>query len=68
MPRLIKWLDGETSNPLMRAWQVSSYTGAANGDPFLLQEICSQAPRSLSGKGNHHIRASEYHLLAFGRD
>jgi hypothetical protein len=44
----LSWLDGETSNPLMRAWQVSSYAGAANGDPFLLREICSQVPRSLS--------------------
>ena len=51
------WLDGETSNPLMRAWQVSSYTGAANGDPFLLREICSQAPRSLS-EINASVRAN----------
>ena len=51
------WLDGETTNPLMRAWQVSSYTGAANGDPFLLREICSQAPRFLS-EINATVRAN----------
>lgn len=44
----IGWLESEDNNPLMRSWQVSTYTGAANGDPFLLREICDAAPRFLS--------------------
>lgn len=45
----IAWLESESTNPLIRAWQISSYTGAANGDPFLLKEICAEAPRQLAG-------------------
>lgn len=44
----ISWLESEDNNPLMRSWQVSTYTGAANGDPFLLRDICDAAPRFLS--------------------
>lgn len=42
------WLQAESTNPLIRAWQISTYTGAANGDPFLLEEICARPPLQLS--------------------
>jgi len=41
------WLDTVDAEPLMRSWQIASYTGAANGDPFLLRKICQAAPASL---------------------
>jgi hypothetical protein len=42
------WLQAENTNPLTRAWQISTYTGAANGDPFLLEEICAEPPLQLN--------------------
>lgn len=46
------WLESEATNPLTKAWQIASYTGAANGDPFLLKAICAEAPRQIVGIRN----------------
>lgn len=45
----------DSTNPLIREWRIASYVGAANGDPFLLREICRQAPESLADLHNGHI-------------
>lgn len=41
------WLETNGARPLKCAWQVASYVGASNGDPFLLRAICDTLPESL---------------------
>lgn len=42
------WLDSSGTRPLKRAWQVASYVGASNGDPFFLRTICDTLPNNLA--------------------
>ena len=35
------------ANPLYRSWQIATYTGVANGDPFLLELICQSEPSNI---------------------
>lgn len=41
------WINTNGERPLRCAWQVASYVGCSNGDPFLLREICDSLPESL---------------------
>lgn len=41
------WLETNGERPLKCAWQIASYVGASNGDPFLLRTICDALPESL---------------------
>lgn len=41
------WLETNGARPLKSAWQVASYVGASNGDPFLLRAICDALPENL---------------------
>jgi hypothetical protein len=46
---MARWLlaPGDT-NPLFRAWQIATYSAAANGDPTLLGQICDAVPKAIS--------------------
>jgi hypothetical protein len=43
------------SNPLREAWTISTYVGAASGDPFLLERLCQTLPQSLA-EITRHVR------------
>lgn len=38
----------EKENAMARAWRISTYTGAANSDPYLIKLLSINSPRSLS--------------------
>jgi len=42
-----QWL-GASNNPLARAWQISTYVGAAEGDVELLERLCHEQPRAIA--------------------
>ena len=46
---MARWLlPPDDTNPLFRAWQIATYSAAANGDPALLGRICDAVPKSIS--------------------
>lgn len=48
--RLLARVEG--TDPPARAWRLATYVGVANGDPFLLEGLCRDLPRSLDDLGD----------------
>jgi len=43
----MKLLENADSNLLYQSWQVATYSGASNSDPFLLKNICNTSPSKI---------------------